>query len=81
MGNWQAINEGTLLLDEVGDIPRGLQSKLLRVLQEQGLETLGSTRTIRIDFRLVAATNRKLSELVSAVVFAATFLPVECISN
>jgi DNA-binding NtrC family response regulator len=66
IGRFELANGGTLFLDEVGDIPIDLQSKLLRVLQEQEFERLGSTRTIRVDVRLVAATNRELEEMVEA---------------
>ena len=65
IGRFELANGGTLFLDEVGDIPLELQSKFLRVLQEQEFERLGSTRTIRVDIRLVAATNRDLARMVT----------------
>ena len=65
IGRFELADSGTLFLDEVGDIPQALQPKLLRVLQEQEFERLGSGRTHQVDVRLVAATNRNLSELVT----------------
>jgi formate hydrogenlyase transcriptional activator len=64
IGRFELANGGTLFLDEVGDIPLELQPKLLRVLQEQEFERLGSTRTLRVDVRLVAATNSNLGKKV-----------------
>jgi len=64
IGRFEMADKGTLFLDEVGDIPPGLQPKLLRVLQEQEFERLGSTRTQQVDIRLVAATNRNLAHMV-----------------
>ena len=65
-GRFELAHEGTIFLDEVGDIPPELQPKLLRVLQEQEFERLGDAKTIKVDVRLVAATNRDLAALVAA---------------
>ena len=64
IGRFETADTGTLFLDEIGDIPLGLQPKLLRVLQEQEFERLGSGRTHRINVRLIAATHRNLNEMV-----------------
>jgi formate hydrogenlyase transcriptional activator len=65
VGRFELAHQGTLFLDEVGDIPPELQPKLLRVLQEQEFERLGSTKTIKVDVRLVGATNRDLARMVA----------------
>ena len=65
IGRLELADKGTLFLDEIGDIPLELQPKLLRALQEHEFERLGSTRTIRVDVRLIAATNRDLPKMVT----------------
>jgi len=64
MGRFQAADRGTLFLDEIGDLPIELQPKLLRVIQEQEFERLGSTQLTRVDVRIVAATNQNLEQMV-----------------
>jgi formate hydrogenlyase transcriptional activator len=64
LGRFELAHQGTLFLDEVGDMPLDLQPKLLRVLQEQEFERLGGTRTIGVDVRLVVATHRELAQMV-----------------
>ncbi|PWU11930.1 MAG: DNA-binding response regulator [Terriglobia bacterium] len=64
LGRFELAHQGTLFLDEIGEIPLELQSKLLRALQEQELERLGGNRTIKVDVRIIAATNRDLKAMV-----------------
>jgi formate hydrogenlyase transcriptional activator len=69
IGRFEMAHRGTLFLDEVGDIPLDLQPKLLRALQEKSFERLGGTRTIPIDVRLIAATNRNLAQMMGDKLF------------
>src|ERR1700733_14110684 len=70
-GRFQMADGGTLFLDEIGDMPLELQPKLLRALQEREFERLGSSRTIRVNARVIAATNQDLGQLVSKKLFRA----------
>jgi DNA-binding NtrC family response regulator len=63
-GRFELAHRGTLLLDEIGEMPLGLQPKLLRVLQEREFDRLGDTRSVRVDLRVISTTNRALSEMV-----------------
>jgi formate hydrogenlyase transcriptional activator len=65
IGRLQAAHKGTLFLDEIGDLPPELQPKLLRAIQEQEFERLGSSQTIKVDVRIVAATNQNLAHMVN----------------
>lgn len=69
VGRFEAADQGTLFLDEIGEVPLGVQAKLLRVLQEREFERLGGTKPIKIDTRLVTATNRDLQAEVDAGTF------------
>lgn len=69
VGKFELANGGTIFLDEIGEMPLHLQVKLLRVLQENEIERVGGTKTIPIDVRIIAATNRELGELIGEGVF------------
>jgi formate hydrogenlyase transcriptional activator len=71
MGRFQSADRGTIFLDEIGDLPLELQPKLLRVLQEQEFEPLGGTRTVRVNVRVIAATNQDLEAMVEERKFRA----------
>jgi formate hydrogenlyase transcriptional activator len=71
IGRFEAAHEGTIFLDEIGEIPLALQAKLLRAVQEQEFERIGGSRTIRVDVRIVAATNRDLKAMVDEGKFRA----------
>ncbi|HID92631.1 MAG TPA: PAS domain-containing protein [bacterium (Candidatus Stahlbacteria)] len=64
-GRFELANKGTIFLDEVGEIPKSVQAKLLRVLEEQEFERLGGTKTIKVDVRIIAATNKDLREAIN----------------
>ncbi|MCV5296119.1 sigma-54 factor interaction domain-containing protein, partial [Escherichia coli] len=68
-GLFERANEGTLLLDEIGEMPLVLQAKLLRILQEREFERIGGQQTIKVDIRIIAATNRDLQAMVKEGTF------------
>ncbi|MCM3763704.1 sigma-54-dependent Fis family transcriptional regulator [Neobacillus niacini] len=65
LGKFELANNGTIFLDEIGDMPLAMQAKLLRVLQEKEIERVGGTRTIPVDVRVIAATNKNLEKMVA----------------
>lgn len=69
LGKFELANEGTIFLDEIGDMPYDMQSKLLRVLQENEIEKLGGTKTTKIDVRVIAATRQNLQEMIKQGTF------------
>ena len=82
MGRLELAHEGTLFLDEVGEMPLELQPKLLRALQEREIERLGGTRPIAVNVRLIAATNRDLAQMVEEKTFPrGSLLPAEGVSD
>jgi formate hydrogenlyase transcriptional activator len=78
VGRFELANHGTMFLDEIGDLPLELQPKLLRILQEQEFQRLGSTRTIRVNVRIVAATSLDLAEMVRERRFRAELFSLRC---
>ncbi len=84
VGRFEAAHEGTILLDEIGDIPLSLQVKLLRVLEDKRIERVGDHRSIPVDVRIISATNKNLEEMITADQFREDFFfrinvfPLEC---
>jgi len=68
-GKFELANNGTILLDEIGDMPLSMQAKLLRILQEEELERIGGTTTINLDYRLITSTNKNLQEMMEKGIF------------
>lgn len=75
-GKFELANHGTILLDEIGEMPQTLQSKLLRVLQEQEFERIGGINTIKVNVRIICCTNQDLQQLIQTKHFRATFIIV-----
>ncbi|MFT3838614.1 MAG: sigma-54 dependent transcriptional regulator [Myxococcaceae bacterium] len=78
-GRFEVADKGTLFLDEVGELPLSVQAKLLRALQEREIERLGSTKPIKVDVRVISATNRDLNEMVEKGTFRKDLLPRLCV--
>ena len=74
MGKFELANEGVIFLDEIGDMPLYLQSKLLRVLQERKIVRIGSNQLMDIDVRVIAATNKDLKKWCGRNVFGKTYI-------
>jgi formate hydrogenlyase transcriptional activator len=82
MGRFQTADRSTLFLDEIGELPVELQPKLLRAIQEQEFERLGSSQRTRVDVRILSATNQNLEEMVAERTFRAdAILSTECLSH
>jgi transcriptional regulator with GAF, ATPase, and Fis domain len=79
IGRFEIADGGTLFLDEIGEIPFELQSKLLRVLETGQFERLGSTKSLHVDVRIIAATNRDLEQEVKTANSGGPLLPPECV--
>jgi formate hydrogenlyase transcriptional activator len=82
-GRFEIADRGTLFFDEIGDISLDLQPKLLRALHKHEFERLGSTKTIRVDVRLIAATHRDLPAMIhnNQPIPGGPLLPAECVPN